>query len=76
MINDIKDLKALFKLCRAQGVTDFKMQGIEIKFGDMPQPQGSIIQGEESDALTDEDLMFYSTPAGQAEIEKKIGLKS
>lgn len=37
MITDLKDLKALFKLCRAQGVTDFKMNGIEVKLGELPE---------------------------------------
>lgn len=77
MINDLKDLKALFKLCRAQGVTDFKGSGFEIKFGDIPQPQsGSVqIQGED-DMPTDDELLFYSTPQGQDELDKKVGLKS
>lgn len=72
MINDLKDLKALFKLCRAQGITDFKMNGVEVKFGDLPlttqqlqdqisnqdaeNPYGQFPQGE----LTPEQLMFYS----------------
>lgn len=73
MINDLKDLKALFKLCRAQGITAFKMNGIEINFGDLPQEQSSnysqevdqnpaspyanFPQGE----LSPEQLMFYSS---------------
>ncbi len=71
MINDLKDLKALFKLCRAQGITDFKMNGLDIKFGEMPQGQlasqeiqvddpvnryAGFPQGE----LTPEQLAFYS----------------
>lgn len=71
MIKDLKDLKALFKLCRLQGITDFKMNGIEIKFGDLPisqtaqdqlsnqdeaSPFANFPQGE----LTPEQLAFYS----------------
>lgn len=72
MINDLKDLKALFKLCRAQGITAFKMNGIEITFGELPKdqqasynqevdqnpasPYANFPQGE----LTPEQLMFYS----------------
>lgn len=72
MIQDLKDLKALFKLCRLQGVTDIKLHGVEIKFGDMPlsprqiqeqesnedpaNPWGNFPQGE----LTPEQLAFYS----------------
>lgn len=72
MINDLKDLQKLFKLCRVQGITDFKMNGLEIKFGDLPTqssnqyqeptqdiitPYGNFPQGE----LTPEQLMFYSS---------------
>jgi hypothetical protein len=73
MINDLKDLKSLFKLCRAQGITQFKMNGIEISFGDLPadqkasyneetiqdpaSPWANFPQGE----LTPEQLMFYSS---------------
>ena len=72
MIADLKDLKALFKLCRAQGVTSIKVAGVEINFGDMPTTQGQMQdqisiqdptnpyanfpQGE----LTPEQLAFYS----------------
>lgn len=72
MINDFKDLKALFKLCRAQGITDFKMGGIEITFGELPPERNtsSVISPEEvtdpyanfpQGELTPEQLMFYSS---------------
>jgi hypothetical protein len=72
MITDLKDLQKLFKLCRAQGITDFKMNGLEIKFGELPiqstayqasdvvdpvSPYANFPQGE----LTPEQLMFYSS---------------
>ena len=71
MINDLKDLKALFKLCRAQGITQFKMNGVEVSFGDMPVPQGTTQEIESQDLtnpyanfpsgdLTPEQLIFYS----------------
>lgn len=68
MINNLKDLKALFKLCRAQGVTDIEMDGLKLKFGDMPQspqmldeldpsePYANFPQGE----LTQDQLAYYS----------------
>ena len=70
MINDLKDLQKLFKLCRAQGITDLKMAGLEIKFGDLPvtpgatqeavsdpaSPWANFPQGE----LSPEQLAFYS----------------
>lgn len=72
MINDIKDLKSLFKLCRAQGVTEIKVAGVEIKFGDMPHNQGVEINSSSAEdpanpygnfpqgELTPEQLAFYS----------------
>lgn len=73
MINDLKDLKALFKLCRAQGVTAFKMNGIEVTLGDLPkedqaQTQGELIEDPSNQwanfpdrILTPEELAFYSS---------------
>lgn len=67
MITDIKDLKQLFKLCRQQGVTEIKVAGVEIKFGEVPLTQSNV-QIEESEPysgfpqgeLTPEQLLFYS----------------
>lgn len=72
MIQDIKDLQKLFKLCRAQGVTEFEMSGLKIKFGDLPVQPGStdIISQEDpvnrfsnfpQGELTPEQLIFYSS---------------
>lgn len=74
MIADLKDLKHLFKLCRSQGITDFKMQGIEIKFGEMPQGTKSLrdMEADTQDEispyanfpkgdLTPSQLVFYSS---------------
>lgn len=71
MISDLKDLQKLLKLCRAQGITDFKMNGLEIKFGDLPIVQGQAQQVAYQDPatqwsnfppgeLTPEQLAFYS----------------
>lgn len=72
MINELKDLRALFKLCRSLGITEFKMNGIEIKFGDLPmtqsQIQDSISQEDPTNPwanfpdgeLTPDQLAFYS----------------
>jgi len=72
MIKDFKDLQKLFKLCRAQGITDFKMNGIEIKFGDLPFTKKQMEEQEAEIAsdpyanfpegdLSPEQLMFYSS---------------
>lgn len=50
MINDLKDLQKLFKICRAQGITEFKMNGIDIKFGDLPQ------SASQSQIMSEEDI--------------------
>ncbi len=72
MITDIKDLDKLFKLCRKQGITEFKMNGIEIKFGDLPISQsGSVVSQDEEvtinpydgfpqDILSPEQLSHYA----------------
>jgi len=71
MINDLKDLKSLFKLCRSQGVTEIKLNGVEISFGEMPMTQGQIqeqMSSQETDKyanfpqgeLTPEQLAFYA----------------
>lgn len=73
MISDLKDLQKLFKLCRAQGITDFKMSGLEIKFGELPHAQGSTSMEDSAEIpgnrfanfpqgeLTPEQLLFYSS---------------
>lgn len=72
MIKDLKDLKNLFKLCRVQGVTEIDLNGLKIKFGDIPmqQSQATNEQGEEVDnpwssfpggELTPTQLAYYSS---------------
>jgi len=67
MIANLKDLQALLKLCRKQGVSSIKVGGTEITFGDMPKKQadatpdeGDVPDDPNSDGLTPEELMFYS----------------
>jgi hypothetical protein len=87
MINDIKDLEKLFKLCRKQGVNEFKMNGVEIKFVDLPTKVDSELQpdfqGEEETQEFNQMIENWSVPQpkrwdteeGQAEIDKKVGLR-
>lgn len=76
MIQDLKDLKALFKLCRAQGITTFKMNGIEVVLGNLPEKS----TGHQSDELdsevepNEEDIIFWSSDRGQAMLDKKVGI--
>lgn len=67
MIENLKDLERLLKLCRKQGVTDIKLGTVELKLGNLPReeapaehdpknPLANFPVGE----LTPEQLMFYS----------------
>lgn len=73
MIENLKDLERLLKLCRRQGVTEIKLGTTEFKLGDLPQESGAISKGEEESdpanpyanfpkgELTAEQLIFYSS---------------
>lgn len=71
MINDLKDLQKLLKLCRAQGVTEIDLGTLRLKFGDLPQGQTTASGGSEivsdnpwanfpSGELSPEQLAYYS----------------
>lgn len=62
MVESLKDLEKLLKLLRKQGVTDFKMNGIDLKLGDLPREAGEEAQEDEhpEDQLTDEQLMAWA----------------
>lgn len=61
---NLKDLKAILKLCRAQGVTDITLGALAIKFGDMPyEIKGGerVAVEEELPAVpSDEELAMWS----------------
>lgn len=69
MIESLKDLEKLFKLCRKQGIIEANLTSMTFKFGDLPfestksidieneNPYQNFPQGE----LTPEQLMYYST---------------
>ena len=69
---DIKQLSALLKLCRKQGVTELKLNGVEFKLGDLTNDNHSQqdIQDEiptdnpyanfPSRILSDTELAFLS----------------
>ncbi len=73
MITDLKDLQKLFKLCRAQGITDLKISGIEVKFGELPQTKRELAYQEmdeqeiadpyaefPSNVMSPEQLAYYA----------------
>lgn len=69
MIDNLKDLEKLLKLCRKQGVFEIKLGSIELKLGELPAENGQAVsddienplknfpQGE----LTSTQLIFYSS---------------
>lgn len=68
MIESLKDLEKLLRLCRKQGVTEIKLGSVELKLGDMPQEKAQLehdpvdpLRNFPSGELSAEQLMFYST---------------
>lgn len=58
-----EELKKLLKICRANGVTSIKMEGIELELG-----EGSIKRKAKNaptlkDRYSDDDTLFWSSPA-------------
>jgi hypothetical protein len=63
MIKDLKDLQSLLKLCRKQGVTEIDVQGLKVRFGDLPIKRDGQEQDDTPDPdmeLTPEQLMYFS----------------
>jgi len=63
-IESLKDLEAMLKVCRKQGVLAIKVDGIELSLGDVPEnkPKGDTSDKIETpDALSGEELMFWSS---------------
>jgi len=68
MIKDQKELQALLKLCRKQGVTEITLEGISIKFGALPAKRAGESAADDDDdeiptgELSLEELTFFSAP--------------
>jgi len=68
LIESLKELEKLLKLCRKQGVQKIKFDNVELELGDIPHEAGGSISNEINDPykgfptgeLTPEQLMFYS----------------
>lgn len=71
MIESIKDLERLLKLCRKQGVTKITLPQVSFELGDLPYSESKAIPLDELDAdplagfpqgvLSNEQLMYYSS---------------
>jgi hypothetical protein len=86
MIETLKDLEKLFKLCRKQGVQEIDLGTVKFKLGDLPQreEQYQDIQVDEEPTnkyagfpegnLTPEQLMHYAsggTPEDDPYLDKQ-----
>lgn len=63
-IETIKDLEAVLKLCRKQGVTSVQIDGIYLRLGDLPDSKTPETPKEDvktEDTYTEEELMFWSS---------------
>lgn len=83
MIENLKDLEKLLKLCRKQGVTELSLGTVTLKLGDMPKGKDGAPQDVELDPedpyanfpandLTPTQLMFYSS-GGLPEDDPELG---
>jgi hypothetical protein len=58
---NLKDLKAILKLCRSQGVNKITLDSLAIEFGDMP----TMIKGGERVAVPDEEDESVIVPTAE-----------
>lgn len=69
MIESLKDLEKLLKLCRKMGVNKIELGTVKLELGDLPLESGAQSQaviddpylGFPTGELTPEQLMFYSS---------------
>ncbi len=59
---NLKELKAILKLCRSQGVTKITLSEMIIEFGDMPMiaKGGEMVVEEDPATPSDEDMAYWS----------------
>ena len=71
MIENLKDLKHLLKLCRQNGVTEVTLGSVSLKFGEAPKPiAGDIEESEQNEfaeileaPLAPEELVAFANGA-------------
>lgn len=84
MINNLKDLDALFKLCRKRGIPEMEISGIKFKVGDLPKEGARAGDDTETDSdnpygdfpdrvLTNEELIYYSSGGAQGTAPPEVG---
>ncbi len=67
MLNDLKELEKFFKLCRKQGVTEVSLNGVSVKFGDLPNKTNQPDDSEDipTDMPSDEEMAFLHLTGGR-----------
>lgn len=69
MIENLKDLERLLKLCRKQGVQELSLGTVTLKLGDLPTSREPVADTDESEdpfadfpdgPLTNEELTFFA----------------
>lgn len=68
MVDNLKDLEKLLKLCRKQGVTEINLGLVALKLGELPQKMEVQVTEDESAVyddfpdgpLTPEELTFFA----------------
>jgi hypothetical protein len=67
LIETVKELEKLIKMCRKQGVVKIAFDNVNIELGDLPSdPINTVDAGNDysdfpAGTLSDEQLMFYSS---------------
>lgn len=84
MIENLKDLERLLKLCRKQGVTKLTLGAVSLELGDLPLKQTTTeeLSDEEIEervyesmpdrVLTPEELTFLANGGLPADLEKEL----
>lgn len=63
-INNLKELKALIKLCRASGIDAIEVDNIKFQLRDKPEKlktEQPVASTDETPQYTDQDLMYWSS---------------
>lgn len=82
MIDTLKQLEKMIKLCRKQGVTKITFDNVALELGDLPvdtiqgvgsqeQTSGNPYAGFPTGTLTPEELTYYSVNGYQPDSEPK-----
>ena len=76
---NLKELKAILKLCRSQGVEKITLGAMAIEFGEMPYEikcgeKVAIVDDDAPAIPTDAELAFYSVPdyVNEDPLEKRL----